>query len=58
MAATQAMLSEFDYFTPTVIQSAIGGEYDDVISPVNAINPTAATGLNALEFNIPGAADL
>ena len=58
MAAMEAMLSEFDYFTPTVIQSAIVGEYDDVISPVNAINPTAATGLNTLEFNIPGAADL
>ena len=58
MAAVEAMLSEFDYFTPTVIQSAIVGEYDDVISPVNAINPTAATGLNTLEFNIPGAADL
>ena len=52
------MLSEFDYFTPTVIQSAIVGEYDDVISPVNAINPSTSTGLNTLEFNIPGAADL
>ena len=54
----EAMLSEFDYFTPTVIQSAIVAEYDDVISPVNAINPTTSTGLNTLEFNIPGAADL
>jgi hypothetical protein len=54
----EAMLSEFDYFTPTVIQSAIVSEYDDVISPLNAINPTSATGLNTLEFNIPGAADL
>ena len=52
------MLSEFDYFTPTVIQSAIVGEYDDVIAPLNAINPTTSTGLNTLEFNIPGAADL
>jgi len=56
--AMEAMLSEFDYFTPTVIQSAIVGEYDDVISPVNAINPTTSTGLNTLEFNIPGGADL
>jgi hypothetical protein len=54
----EAMLSEFDYFTPTIIQSAIVGEYDDVISPVNAINPSTSTGLNTLEFNIPGAADL
>ena len=54
----EAMLSEFDYFTPTVIQSAIVGEYDDVIAPLNAINPTTSTGLNTLEFNIPGAADL
>ena len=56
--AMEAMLSEFDYFTPMVIQSAVVGEYDDVISPVNAINPTTSTGLNTLEFNIPGAADL
>ena len=56
--AMEAMLSEFDYFTPMVIQSAVVGEYDDVISPVNAINPTASTGLNTLEFNIPGAPDL
>jgi hypothetical protein len=56
--AMEAMLSEFDYFTPTIIQSAVVGEYDDVISPVNAINPSASTGLNTLEFNIPGAADL
>jgi hypothetical protein len=54
----EAMLSEFDYFTPTVIQSAIVSEYDDVISPVNAINPSSSTGLNTLDFNIPGAADL
>ena len=54
----EAMLSEFDYFTPTIIQSAIVAEYDDAISPVNAINPTTSTGLNTLEFNIPGAADL
>jgi hypothetical protein len=51
------MLSEFDYFTPAIIQSAIVAEYDDVISQVNAINPTTSTGLNTLEFNIPGAAD-
>ncbi len=52
------MLGEFDYFTPTLIQSAIVSEYDDVISPVNAINPDAAQELNTLEFNIPGATDL
>ena len=56
--AMEAMLSEFDYFTPMVIQSAVVGEYDGVISPVNAINPTTSTGLNTLEFNIPGAPDL
>ena len=54
----EAMLSEFDYFTPTIVQSAVVGEYDDAISTVNAINPTTSTGLNTLEFNIPGAADL
>jgi hypothetical protein len=56
--AMEAMLSEFDYFTPTIVQSAIVNEYDEVIAPVNAINPTTSTGLNNLEFNIPGAADL
>jgi hypothetical protein len=37
---------------------AIVAEYDDVISPVNAISPTTSTGLNTLEFDMPGAADL
>ena len=54
----EAMLSEFDCFTPTIIQSAIASEYDDAISTVNAINSTTSTGLNTIEFNIPGAADL
>jgi hypothetical protein len=54
----EAMLSEFDYFNPAIIQSAIVSEYEDVISSVNAINPSTSTGLNNLEFNIPGAADL
>ena len=54
----EAMLSEFDYFAPTVIQSAIVAEYDDMISPVNALNTDAANPLNTIEFNIPGANDL
>lgn len=54
----EAMLSEFDYFTPAIVQSAIVAEYDDMISPVNAINPDAANALNTIEFNIPGANDL
>ena len=57
-ATMEAMLSEFDYFNPAIIQSAIVPEYEDVISSVNAINPSTSTGLNNLEFNIPGAADL
>jgi hypothetical protein len=52
------MLSEFDYFTPTLIQSCIVAEYDEMISPTGAINPDAAAPLNTIEFNIPGAADL
>ena len=51
-------MSEFDYFAPTVIQSAIVAEYDDMISPVNALNTDAANPLNTIEFNIPGANDL
>jgi hypothetical protein len=54
----EAALSEFDYFTRTVIQSAIVNEYDDVIAPVNAINPSTSTGVSTLDLNIPGAADL
>ena len=54
----EAMLSEFDYFTPTVIQSAIVAEYDEVIAPTNAINPDTATGFGTIEFNITGASDL
>jgi hypothetical protein len=56
--AMESMLSEFDYFTPTIIQSAIVNQYDDVIAPVNNINPSTSTGLSNLEFNIPGAADV
>jgi hypothetical protein len=56
--AMEAMLSEFDYFAPTITQSAIANEYDDVIAPVNANNPQTSTGLSNLKFNIPGAADL
>jgi hypothetical protein len=54
----EAMLSEFDYFNPPVVQSSLVGEYDDMISPVNAINADAANALNTIEFNIPGANDL
>ena len=54
----EAVLSEFEYFSPTVVQSAIIGEYDDMISPTGAINPDQANALNTLEFTIPGATDL
>jgi hypothetical protein len=54
----EAVLSEFEYFTPSVIQSAVIAEYDDMISPTGAINPDQANPLNTLEFAIPGATDL
>jgi hypothetical protein len=53
----EAMLSEFDYFTPTILQTSIDAEYDDQISTVNAINATGDD-LGAFEFNIPGANNL
>jgi len=55
--AMESMLSEFDYFTPTILQSAIVSEYDEAISPVNTIGP-AGNALGQFEFNIPGAPDL
>jgi hypothetical protein len=54
----ETMLTEFDYFTPTLLQSSIVSEYDEMISPTGAINPDAAGPLSTIEFNIPGTADL
>ena len=56
-AVQQEMLSEFDYFTPTRLQSSITGEYDDCISTTNAIAPNG-NALGVFEFTIPGASDL
>ena len=53
----QEMLSEFDYFTPTRLQSSITGEYDDCITTTNAIAPNG-NALGVFEFTIPGASDL
>ena len=36
------MVSEFDYFTPTVTQSAITAQYYDEISPTNPLNSSVA----------------
>ena len=51
------MLSEFDYFTPTILQSSIIHEYDEPIAPVNSTGIIGNT-LSTLEFNIAPAADL
>lgn len=54
----EAMLSEFDYFNPPVLQSTIEGEYDHIITPVNVINTVAGDALGNIEFNIPASPDL
>jgi hypothetical protein len=54
----QAMLSEFDYFTPTIVQSAITAQYFDEISPTNPLNSSVANPLCTLEFKIPATTDL
>jgi hypothetical protein len=51
-------MSEFDYFSPTVLQSSILAEYDEAIGPVNTIQPNVGCALGPFEFNIPGASDL
>jgi hypothetical protein len=53
----EAILSEFDYFNPTVLQSSIIAEFDEAISTVNTIAPTG-NALSPFEFNIPGTSDL
>jgi hypothetical protein len=50
-----AMLSEFDYFTPAVVQSAVESEYSEVFAPKNSAS--GVTG-STLDFEIPGAANL
>ena len=56
-SAAQAMLSEFDYFTPTLLQSSIIDEYDEAIGTSTAIAPNG-NALGVFDFTIPGAADL
>ena len=53
----EAMLSEFDFFQPTVLQSSIISEFDDPLSTANPIGP-AGNELAPFEFNIPGAKDI
>ena len=54
----EAMLSEFDYFTPTITQSAITAQYYDEISPTNPLNSSVANPVCTLEFKIPASTDL
>jgi hypothetical protein len=54
----QATLSEFDYFMPTVLQSAILAQYDDPLTPTNPLNSTVASPLCSLGFKIPATVDL
>jgi hypothetical protein len=51
------MLSEFDYFTPTILQSSIIREHREPIAPVNSTGIMGNT-LSALEVNIAHATDL
>ena len=52
------MLSEFDYFMPTMQQAAITAQYYDEVAPSNPLNSTQANPLSTLEFKIPASADL
>jgi hypothetical protein len=53
----ESMLSEFDYFNPTVLQSSIIKEYDESIAPVNSTG-VQGNALSTFEFIIAGATDL
>ena len=53
----ESMLSEFDYFTPTILQSSIIHEYDEEVAPLNS-NLIAGNTLGTLEFVITPATDL
>jgi hypothetical protein len=53
----ESMLSEFDYLTPTILQSSIIQQNDDPIAPLNAATIAGNT-LSTLEFNIAPATDL
>ena len=53
----ESMLSEFDYFTPTILQSSIIHEYDEPVAPLNS-NLIAGNTLGTLEFVITPATDL
>ena len=54
----EAMLSEFDYFTPTVTESTITLQYVDEIGTSNPMNSEIGNPLCELEFKIPATADL
>jgi hypothetical protein len=47
--ATEAMLSEFDYFAPVPVQAQILSEYDEAINPSPAVSPGST-----VEFTIKG----
>jgi hypothetical protein len=53
----ESMLSEVDYFTPTILQSSIMHEYGE---PTASVNSTGIVGntTGTLEFNIISATDL
>lgn len=54
----EAMMSEFDYFTPSVIQAAIVKEYEEMISPAMNLNSDAANPLSTIEFKVNAASNL
>jgi hypothetical protein len=53
----ESMLAEFDYFTPTILQSSVILEYNEAIAPVNSTGIVGNT-IGTLEFNITPATDL
>ena len=53
----ESMLSEFDYFNPTVLQSSIIKEYDESISPVNSTG-IQGNAISSFDFIVAGATDL
>ena len=53
----ESMLSEFDYFTPTILQSSIIHEYGEEVAPLNS-NLIAGNTLGTLGFVITPSYDL
>src|SRR5215475_10734630 len=54
----EAMMSEFDYFTPSVIQAAIVKEYEEMISPAMTLGSDVANPLSTIEFKVNAASNL